>query len=59
MNRRKKVDIIEANVGDFFLCKPLNEIIRFCEAKGYEAERQKDYRMREFYWQHAEHYKRT
>lgn len=50
--------IYAANVGEFYVRKTIPEIIKFCEAKGYEAERDKDCRMRDYYWQHAEHWKK-
>lgn len=50
--------ILTANIGEHKIKKTRSEIVKFCEAKGYEAEREKDYRLMHFYWQHAEHWKR-
>lgn len=51
--------VVLANIGEIAVRNTIPEIIKLCEAKGYEAERQKDHRMRDFYWQHAEHWKRS
>lgn len=50
--------IYTANVGEFTIRGTLEKIIKFAEAKGYEADREKDYRMMHFYWQIADHWKR-
>ena len=55
---RKRQSVVQANVGEFTIRKTIPEIIKFCEGKGYESERNKDYRMRDYYWQHAEYWKR-
>lgn len=52
--------IKSANIGEFHLRnKTIREIIGLSEGKGYEAERDKDYRMAHFYFQHADHWKRS
>lgn len=40
------------------LRKTAEELTKFYEAKGYQAERNKDYSEAHNYFQHAEHYKR-
>ena len=47
-----------ANIGEFIVRNTRENIVKFAEAKGYEAQRQKDQRMADFYWQHAEHWKK-
>lgn len=49
--------IYEANVGEFLVRNTADKIVSFCEAKGYEAQRNKDERMMHYYWQIGEHWK--
>lgn len=56
--KHQRQRIVHANVGEFLIRKTIPEVIKFCEAKGYESEREKDYRMRDYYWQIGEHWKR-
>lgn len=57
-SRGKQGQTFTAKVGDLVVHGGYDKIITFCEGKGYEMERAKDFRARDFYWQHAEHWKR-
>jgi len=48
-----------ANIGEHQYRGTKDKIISFAEAKGYEADRDKDYRMAHYYWQIADHWKRV